>query len=88
MIRNLIISVTCVMLLAGCSQMLRVQKATRKVPVRVPASKPIGLSPPAIMFEVGTVVGGHAMNPNKSYHLEHRWRETFEIDPNEFNFAL
>jgi S1-C subfamily serine protease len=87
MIRILTIA-TAIVWLVGCTQMLRIQKAQRLSPLHVSASKPIALSPPTIALERGALVGGHAINPNKSYHLSHRWEETFEIDANEFNFAM
>jgi hypothetical protein len=83
-----VIGVIAIVISTGCTQMIRVQDAQRLIPTRVPTSHPIGLNPPKFALLPGTVVGGHAINPTRNYHLEHKWGETFEVDPNEFNFAL
>ncbi len=72
----------------SCTTMIRVPDTAQLRPVRVKDSLPIGLNPPVFDLEEGTVVGGHAANPNRVYHLVHVWKETFEVDRMEFNYPL
>jgi len=65
--------------------MIRVDEARRLIAPSVPTSHPIGLNPPVFAIKPGSAVGGHAVNPSRMYHLEHLWKDTFEIDANEFN---
>ena len=76
------------LLTVGCAQMIRVGAPKRLAPTRVQTSLPIGLHPPSFAMERGTLIGGHATNPARLYHVDHRWGDTFEVDANEFNFAL
>ncbi|MBT9559211.1 MAG: trypsin-like peptidase domain-containing protein [Myxococcales bacterium] len=74
--------------LCGCTAMLRAGQAPSERPVRVQGSSPIALVPPIFEIPVGTVVGGHAPNPERQYTLVHEWGSTLVIDPNEFNHAI
>lgn len=76
-------------LIVGCTPMIRVDDSVeKKAPIRVKTSHAIALTPPVFALERGKVVGGHAMNPNRTYHHVHEWGTTFEVDQMEFNHPL
>ncbi len=74
--------------LFGCTAMIRAGQAPSERPVRVQGSSPIALVPPIFDISAGTVVGGHAPNPERRYTLVHEWGNTLVLDPNEFNHAI
>lgn len=76
------------MQLFSCTAMLRAGQAPSERPVRVQGSSPIALVPPIFEIPAGTVVGGHAANPERQYTLVHEWGNTLVLDPNEFNHAI
>lgn len=74
--------------LTGCTTVIRASEAPTSRPIRVTSSAPIALVPPTIEMAAGTVIGGHAVNPDRQYTLVHEWQSTFTVDPNEFNHSL